>query len=39
MHYSKSQHSWTGPYAITGTSEDVMRTAVAIDGQGRAWVF
>jgi len=39
MHYSKSQHIWTGPYAITGTSEDLMRTAVAIDGQGRAWIF
>jgi hypothetical protein len=39
MHYSKSQGSWSGPYAVTGTSEDVMRTAVAIDGQGRAWIF
>jgi len=39
MHYSKSQRTWTGPYAVTGTSEDLMRTAVAIDGQGRAWIF
>ena len=39
MHYSKSQRTWTGPFAITGASEDLMRTAVAIDGQGRAWIF
>jgi hypothetical protein len=39
MHYSVSQRVWTGPFAVTGTGEDVMRTAVAIDGQGRAWVF
>jgi len=39
MHYSKSQRIWTGPFAITGNSEDLMRTAVAIDGQGRAWIF
>ena len=39
MHYSISQRVWTGPFAVTGTGEDVMRTAVAIDGQGRAWIF
>lgn len=39
LHYSKSQRVWTGPFAVTGMGEDVMRTAVAIDGQGRAWVF
>ena len=39
MHYSKSQRIWTGPYGVTGTSEDLMRTAVAVDGQGRAWIF
>jgi hypothetical protein len=39
MHYSKSQRAWTGPFAVTGTSEDLMRSAVAIDGQGRAWIF
>ncbi len=39
LHYSKSQRVWTGPYPVTGTGEDVMRTAVAIDAQGRAWVF
>jgi hypothetical protein len=39
MHYSVSQRTWIGPFAVTGTGEDVMRTAVAIDGQGRAWIF
>ena len=39
MHYSVSQRTWTGPFPVTGTGEDVMRSAVAIDGQGRAWVI
>ena len=39
MHYSKSQRLWTGPFAVTGTTEDLMRSAVAVDGQGRAWIF
>ncbi len=39
MHYSKSQRVWTGPFAVTNPTEDAMRNAVAIDGQGRAWIF
>ena len=39
MHYSKAQRVWTGPFSITAAGEDAMRTAVAVDGQGRAWVF
>ncbi|HYL37720.1 MAG TPA: hypothetical protein VEV17_17525 [Bryobacteraceae bacterium] len=39
LHYSVSQQTWTGPFAVTDATEDVMRTAVAVDGQGRAWVF
>ena len=39
MHYSISQRVWTGPFSVTNTGEDVMRSAVAVDGQGRAWVF
>ncbi len=39
MHYSKSQRLWTGPVAITNPGETIFRTAVAIDGQGLAWVF
>jgi len=38
LHYSKSQRVWTGPFPVTGTGEDLMRVAVAIDGQGRAWI-
>jgi hypothetical protein len=39
LHYSKSQRVWTGPFPVTPGSEDVMRSAVAVDGQGRAWVI
>jgi hypothetical protein len=39
MHYSKSQRVWTGPFSVTNSTEDAMRTAVAVDGQGRAWIF
>lgn len=39
MHYSISQRTWTGPVAVTGAGEDLMRAAVAVDGQGRAWIF
>ncbi len=39
MHYSKSQRVWTGPFAVTNTDQDAMRSAVAIDGTGLAWVF
>jgi len=39
MHYSISQRVWTGPFSVTNPGEDVMRSAVAIDGQGLAWVF
>jgi hypothetical protein len=38
-HYSIAQRTWTGPFAVTGSGEDAMRSAVAIDAQGRAWVF
>jgi hypothetical protein len=39
LHYSKAQRVWTGPFPVTGTGEDAMRSAVAVDGQGRAWIF
>src|SRR5579864_4269153 len=39
MHYSISQRTWTGPFAVTNPGEDAMRAAVAVDGQGRAWVI
>jgi hypothetical protein len=39
MHYSKSQRVWTGPFPVTAAGEDVMRSTVAVDGQGRAWII
>ena len=30
---------WSGPVALTDGGEDLYRTATAVDGQGRAWVF
>ena len=39
LHYSKSQRVWTGPFPVTGPGEDAMRSAVAMDRQGRAWIF
>jgi hypothetical protein len=39
MHYSKALRTWSGPFPITNGGEDAMRTAVAVDGQGRAWIF
>jgi hypothetical protein len=30
---------WTGPLAVTPPGEDVFRTATAVDGSGRVWVF
>jgi hypothetical protein len=39
LHYSKMQRVWTGPFAVTAAGEDIMRSAVAIDGLGRAWIF
>ena len=39
MRYSKSLRTWTGPFPVTNSGEDIMRTAVTVDGQGRIWVF
>jgi len=30
---------WIGPMPLTPTGQDVYRTALAVDGHGRAWVF
>jgi hypothetical protein len=30
---------WSAPVAVTGTSEDLVRCAVAVAGSGRAWVI
>lgn len=39
MEYSKSKRTWMPPIAVTERGQDVMRTAVAVDGAGRVWVF
>lgn len=39
LHYSKSKRIWTGPIAVTPAKQDIMRTAVAVDGKNRVWVF
>jgi hypothetical protein len=30
---------WSQPIAVTGASEDIVRCAIAADGDGRVWVF
>ena len=37
--YSKSARSWSAPVAVSAPKQDIMRTAVAVDGQKRVWVF
>lgn len=37
--YSKSARRWSAPVAVSAAKQDVMRTAVAVDGQKRVWVF
>jgi hypothetical protein len=39
MQYSKSKRTWTTPVAVSDAGQDIMRTAVAVDGQNRVWVF
>jgi hypothetical protein len=39
LEYSKSKKTWAGPYAVSGVRQDIYRTAVAVDGEGRVWVI
>jgi hypothetical protein len=39
MRYSKSKRTWSAPEAVSAPKQDVVRPAVAVDGQGRVWVF
>ncbi len=39
IEYSKSKKTWGTPQAASAARQDVYRTAVAVDGEGRAWVF
>jgi hypothetical protein len=38
MRYSKSQRKWSTAEEVSPPHEDVMRSAVAVDGNGRVWV-
>jgi hypothetical protein len=39
LRYSKSQRKWSEPENVSPPREDCMRTAVAVDGQGRLWII
>jgi hypothetical protein len=38
IRYSKSNGKWSDPEEVSPRHEDVMRSAVAVDGSGRVWV-
>ncbi len=37
--YSKSKRAWSEPMPVSAPKQDIMRAAVAVDGQKRVWVF
>ena len=39
IEYSKSTKNWGTPHAVSSVRQDIYRTAVAVDGEGRLWVF
>lgn len=39
LQYSKSRRVWSQAMPVSERGQDVMRTAVAVDGQKRVWVF
>jgi len=39
MTYSKAKRVWDAPVAVSAPKQDVVRSAVAVDGQKRVWVF
>ena len=39
MHYSKSRNTWDPPRPVSAKGQDVMRTAVAVDGSKRVWAI
>ena len=38
-HYSKSKNAWENEIPVSAEGQDVMRTAVAVDGRNRVWVI
>jgi hypothetical protein len=39
MQYSKAKRTWGPPMPVSQPKQDIVRTAVAVDGQKRVWVF
>ena len=39
MHYSKSTRKWSAAEDVSADRQDIMRTAVAVDGKKRVWVL
>ncbi len=39
MRYSKNNRKWSAPEEVSTGQQDIMRTAVAVDGKKRIWVF
>jgi len=39
QHYSKSKRVWSPSMEVSAAGQDVMRTAVAVDGRKRVWVI
>ena len=39
LSYSKSTRTWSAPLPVSAPKQDIMRAAVAVDGQKRVWVF
>jgi hypothetical protein len=39
MRFGKEKRTWSAPIAVSAAHADVMRTAVAVDGRKRVWVF
>jgi len=39
MHYSKASRKWSAPTEVSTGQQDVMGTAVAVDGKKRLWAF
>jgi len=37
--YAKSSRAWSAPMPVSAPKQDIMRTAVAVDGNKRVWVF
>ena len=38
-HYAKSKNAWENEIPVSAEGQDVMRTAVAVDGRKRVWVI